>query len=132
MTGQAGTLAALAAPAVVVALLAWLGQRRRAAHRRRALAAWLAGGVEVFGGAAPTRWVSPDVLQARIEAAAPPFQALSVTVRLDPAGLARLPLPGRLCRRLSRRDRLVVQSDLTRAPRADFDLYYAHGPGAGE
>lgn len=125
MTGEAGTLVALAALALATA--GFLGLRGRAARRRRAVTAWLAGGAEVFAGAAASRWAPSGALKARVEQAAPPFLALSLDVGLDPAGLPRLPLPGALGRRLLARDRLVVRSDLTRAPRAEFDLFYAAG-----
>ncbi|HEY8370387.1 MAG TPA: hypothetical protein VIM86_13840, partial [Thermodesulfobacteriota bacterium] len=128
MTGQSGTLLVLAVLAVLACLAAWFWHRARTARRRRMLGAWLAGGVEVFGGAASTRWVSAGTLQTRVDAAAPPFRTLSLTVRLDPAGLARLPIPGRLGRRMRARDRLVVQSDLIRVPCAEFDFFYAGGP----
>lgn len=125
MISAGGTLAAWAASALLAAAALAVLFARRGASRRRDVAAWLAGGVEVFAGAGAPRWISGRVLTARIEQAAPPFLALAFTVRLDPTGLARVPLPGRLGRRLLGRDRLVVQSDLTRAPRAEFDLVYA-------
>lgn len=107
----------------------WALARRRLARRRREVVAWLQGGGEVFGGAAASRWVSagrlrrtPLRLRVRVEQASPPFRTLSLGVRFGRPG-AWLAGPAR-----TGGDRLVVEAELTRPPRGEFDLFYARGP----
>ncbi len=112
----------------------WFFHRRRLARRRREVVAWLQGGGEVFGGAAARRWAAagrlgraPRLLRVRVEQAAPPFRALSLAVRLGrlrPGASGRGRLVGR---RRGLSDRLVVEAELVRAPRAEFDVFYPAG-----
>jgi hypothetical protein len=128
LSGEVVTGAALVAAALAAAA-AWALLRLRLGRRRRALVAWLAGGAEVFAGAAASRWLGARGLTVRVEQPAPPFRTLTLAVRLDPAGLSLLPLPTSLGRRLAWRDRLEVQSELSRPPRAEFDFFYPDTAG---
>lgn len=88
----------------------------------------------MFGGTAASRWIAPDGpgraprhLRVRVEQAASPFRSLSLAVRLDRLGAGLGSLARLACCSYGRRDRLVVEAELTRVPRAEFDFFYSGG-----
>jgi hypothetical protein len=113
-----------------VLVLVWyfLGQH---VLRRRGLAVlqWVRAGVSILGENPKLRWLGSAAFQLTIEHPAPPFQALSVTVVLEPREIFFLWLVNRF---RQRRDLMVVRGDLTTQPRVKFELFREEGRSGHE
>jgi hypothetical protein len=113
-----------------VLVLVWyfLGQH---ALRRRGLAVlqWVRAGVSILGENPKLRWLGSAAFQLTIEHPAPPFQALSVTVVLEPREIFFLWLVNRFRRR---RDLMVVRGDLITRPQVRFELFREEGRSGHE
>jgi hypothetical protein len=110
---------AAAATVLVIVVLLWftLGTQRNI-RRGNEMLSWLQGGLPLLGKRTTLRWFGSSAVRLDIADASPPFEAVQVSVVLEPRDLGWLWAWGR---RRGRRDFLVLRGTLPRPPRFELE-----------
>jgi hypothetical protein len=111
-------LAAAATVLVIVVLLWFTVGTQRNIRRGNEMLAWLQGGLPQLGRRTTLRWFGSSAVRLDIAEASPPFEAVQVSVVLEPRDLGWL---WAWARRRGRRDFLVLRGTLPGPPRFELE-----------
>jgi hypothetical protein len=111
-------VAAVATVLVIVVLLWFTVGTQRNIRRGNELLAWLQGGLPLLGRRTTLRWFGSSAVRLDIAEPSPPFEAVQVSVVLEPRDLGWL---WAWARRRGRRDFLVLRGTLPRPPRFELE-----------
>jgi hypothetical protein len=111
-------LAAAATVLVIVVLLWFTVGTQRNIRRGNEMLAWLQGGLPQLGRRTTLRWFGSSAVRLDIADASPPFEAVQVSVVLEPRDLGWL---WAWARRRGRRDFLVLRGTLPGPPRFELE-----------